>query len=343
MAYKITALYKFFENPNPEDFKEKLKVLCKEFGVTGMLIVAREGLNGTIAALADNMDAFLPRLFALEPQLSGLEIKFSYSDEQPFYRMRIAVKREIVTLGVEGYNVHNSDRVEDIEPEDWNDLISRDDVVLVDTRNDYEYSLGTFEGAIDPQTKNFREFPAFMERLEKSEEGPAKEGSEKKSLAMFCTGGIRCDKVAAYVADTSKYSKIYRLKGGILKYLEDIPEEQSKWKGDCFVFDQRVTVKHGLVPGDCELCRGCRYPLTTDDRARDDYKEGIHCRYCVDKLTPEQMKSAAERHLQIQLLSKRNQKHLGFEYQPHQKRKFADKSATSHAEESELSPVSGSL
>lgn len=331
MTFKITALYKFFDNSNPEEFKEKLKVLCKEFGVTGMLIVAGEGLNGTIAAEAENMDAFLPRLFALEPQLSGLEIKFSFSDEQPFYRMRIAVKREIVTLGVDGYNVHLSDRVEDIEPHDWNDLISREDVVLVDTRNDYEYSLGTFEGAIDPQTKNFREFPAFMERLEKRED-PTDDGSEKKSLAMFCTGGIRCDKVAAYVADTSKYNKIYRLKGGILKYLEEIPEEHSKWKGDCFVFDQRVTVKHGLVAGECELCRGCRYPLTPDDRAREDFKEGIHCRYCVDKLTPEQMKSAAERHLQIQLLSKRNQKHLGFEYQPHQKRKFAGKSETSIAD-----------
>jgi UPF0176 protein len=311
MTFKITALYKFFVIDDTEDFKNRLKELCNQHHVTGMLIVAGEGLNGTIAATSSDMDQFLPVFYQLNPELAGLEIKFSYSETQPFYRMRVCVKKEIVTLGVEDYHVHESDKIVDVDPQEWNDVISREDVLLVDTRNDYEVALGTFEGAIDPKTKSFKEFPEFVRQLEASS---LVESSGKKSLAMFCTGGIRCDKVAALVADTSEYDHIYRLKGGILKYLEDITDSDSKWNGECFVFDQRVTVKHGLIAGNCELCRGCRHPLTEMDREREDFHEGVHCRYCIDVLSEDQKKAAAERHLQMELSKKRNQKHLGYDH-----------------------------
>lgn len=332
MTFKITALYKFFNNADPEDFKNRLKELCKQFRVSGMLIVASEGLNGTIAAESDDMDNFLPNFFLLNPELNGLEIKFSFTDTQPFNHMRVCIKKEIVTLGVDEYKVHDSDKVVDVDPQSWNDIISRDDVVLIDTRNDYEVAIGTFEGAIDPKTKSFKEFPAFMEKLAKEETN--NDRPKKKNLAMFCTGGIRCDKVGAFVADRSQYDHVYRLKGGILKYLEEIPESESKWNGECFVFDQRVSVKHGLEPGNREFCRGCRHPLAPEEREGDDFKEGVHCKYCVGVLSEDQKKAAAERQLQIELCGKRNQKHLGYEHKHPKKKQTRDleesKTAAAH-------------
>lgn len=305
--FKIAALYRFLPFEQPETVKGKVQGLCKQYEVHGMLIIATEGINGTIAAEVAKMDGFLEELYALEPRLIGLEIKFSYNNEQPFHNLRVCVKSEIVTLGVEGYSVHQSQKIIDVEPAEWDSVIAQDDVVVVDARNDYEVQLGTFTGALNPNTKSFKEFPQYIKQLSSENEAA---GRKKKSLAMFCTGGIRCDKVAAFVADTEDYDHIYTLKGGILRYLEEIPEEASKWQGECFVFDKRVTVKHGLVPGDCKFCRGCRHPLTPEDCLRSDFLEDVHCRHCIDRVTEEKLQAAAERRRQSELSLKRSQQQI---------------------------------
>lgn len=307
-GFKIAALFKFTPIDDPVAFKQSLRALTGKFNILGMLILATEGINGTIAATEEDLMKFLEE-FQSDPKFQGLELKFSFNETQPFYRMRISIRKEIVTLGVPDFKMQPSDRIHNIEPNEWNDVISREDLVVVDTRNDYEYDLGTFRKAINPNIKNFREFPKYMED---------NFGKEKKSVAMFCTGGIRCEKVSSYLVQQG-YEHVYNLRGGILKYLEEVPKEKSLWDGDCFVFDQRVTVKHGLEVGDCKLCRGCRHPLTPEDMARPDFKQDIHCRYCIENFSKEKEERAVQRHIQIELAMKRNEKHLGYVHTPNKK------------------------
>jgi UPF0176 protein len=306
---KIAALYKFAKVEDPPALKQKLREMTSKHNILGMLILATEGINGTIASNEEDLMTFLAE-FQEDPKFQGLELKFSHNEIQPFYRMRISIRKEIVTLGIPEFHIEPSERIHNVEPQEWNDVISRNDLVVIDTRNDYEFDLGTFENAINPNTKNFREFPQYMEDHF---------GASKKSVAMFCTGGIRCEKASSYLIQQG-YDHVYNLKGGILKYLEVVPEDQSMWKGDCFVFDQRVTVKHGLEVGNCTLCRGCRHPLTAEDRTRPDYKEDIHCRYCINTLTKEKEEKATQRHIQMELAAKRNEKHLGYVHNPQQKK-----------------------
>lgn len=319
---KIAALYKFVHVEDPSLLQSQLRELTGKYHILGMLIIAKEGLNGTIAASPSQMDQFLHELMTKDSRFTeGVEIKYSTNEKQPFYRMRISIRKEIVTLGIEDFTIKPSNKIFNIEPSQWNDIINREDMIVIDTRNDYEYELGTFQNAINPNTLTFREFPSYMEEqvLKKGD------SSKPKKVAMFCTGGIRCEKVSSYLVEHSGVDEVYNLKGGILKYLEEIPSNESTWNGECFVFDQRVTVGHGLIPGDCQLCRGCRHPVTKEDREREDFVEGVSCRYCIDKLTEAKKKKAMQRDLQIKLANERQEKHLGYKHPGHELKKAQKK------------------
>lgn len=296
----VAALYKFVALPDYKALREPLLEYCMGQQIKGTLLLAKEGINGTIAGSRhgiDNVIAWLKK----DDRLSDLEWKESFDQEMPFYRMKVKLKKEIVTMGVEGIDPNRSvGRY--IEPADWNTLISDPDVTLIDTRNSYEVDIGTFEGAINPETETFREFPDYV----KSNMDP---GSGKK-VAMFCTGGIRCEKSTAYLLEQG-FEEVYHLKGGILKYLEEIPEEESLWRGECFVFDNRVAVKHDLSVGSYDQCHGCRHPITEEQKQSPHYVEGVHCPLCYEKLSADQKARFAERQKQIKLAKERNEKHIG--------------------------------
>lgn len=300
-TFKVAALYHFTQIDDVPALKAWLTTIARNHQVLGMLILAREGINGTIAAECASMDAFLNELRSDSRFSDLLSLKFSYANSQPFYHMRLSIRKEIVTMGIPEFVRKDCEEVVMVDPTDWNSVISKEDVVVVDTRNDYEYNLGTFAKALNPDTRTFGEFPKYA----------AENLNKDAPIAMFCTGGIRCEKAASYLAQQG-FKKVYNLKGGILKYLEDVDEKDSMWKGECFVFDQRVSVTHGLRPGHSKLCRGCRHPLTPEDRNDEHHLEGIHCKFCYNKLTPEQIAAAKERDHQIQLAKQRNEKHLGF-------------------------------
>ncbi|RYH21209.1 rhodanese-related sulfurtransferase [archaeon] len=265
---KVVALFHFHDIEDVDALKDHLESLTDQHGIQGMLILATEGINGTIAAEEAIMDVFLTT-FLSDPRFVGAEIKFSSAETQPFYRMRISIRKEIVTMGVQDFKRRDCPEVVMVNPHEWNEILKQEDVIIVDTRNDYEVKLGTFQNAVDPKTSNFREFPAFV----------ANQLTDKsKPVAMFCTGGIRCEKAASYLAQQG-FSRVYNLKGGILKYLEEVGEDESLWQGECFVFDQRVSVTHGLKQGHCELCRGCRQPLMPEETQDEHFKRGVHCRY----------------------------------------------------------------
>ncbi|RUO24024.1 hypothetical protein CWE09_12825 [Aliidiomarina minuta] len=299
MQYICAALYKFVELDNFEQLRQPLYDAMLANQVKGTLLLAREGINGTICGTQSQVDAVLEHL-RQDPRLVDIDHKESPSEGQAFYRTKVKLKDEIVTMGVDWIDpkrtVGNY-----VEAHEWNDLISDPDVLLVDTRNDYEVSVGTFAGAINPKTESFREFPEYVkEHLDK--------GKHKK-VAMFCTGGIRCEKSTAYLKELG-FDDVYHLKGGILKYLEEVPEEQSRWNGECFVFDQRVTVKHGLVQGSYDQCYACRMPITEQEKASEQYQKGISCPHCFDKTTPSQKARYAEREKQIQLAKNRGEEHI---------------------------------
>jgi UPF0176 protein len=422
MSYNIAALYQFKFISSPIDVKDQLEKKSTEFSIIGMIMLAKEGMNGTIAGEETKLPLFIKYLKD-SLGFDNLELKFSKFDSRqipfeskisssndddpssssgfsplspfmvdvPFYRMRISIRKEIVTLGIpelfsipsiaslevkqtEQEKEEKGGKIHHILPSQWNNIISDENTIIIDTRNDYEYSLGSFEKAINPKTKTFREFPGFIEEFIKkqdnlscSDDGSEKKnnqiGSEgesyvvelesaneasqerkekeihqshqkendhlekkkKKNLAIFCTGGIRCEKVSYYLSSkySQKFDNIYQLKGGILKYLEEIPEKDSKWKGDCFVFDQRVSVSHNLEIGNHYLCRACRYPLHSSEMIDEQhYLEGIHCKYCYDSVTMKKMKALQERNLQLKISKERNMKHLGFQYPSHQKKKI---------------------
>jgi len=298
----VCALYRFVELANYEEIQTPLLNILNANQVKGTLLLASEGINGTIAGEQEGIDNVLNWLKA-DPRLASLTAKFSFDDENPFYRTKVKLKKEIVTMGVEGIDPNRTVGTY-VKPKDWNALISDPEVLLVDTRNDYEISIGTFENAIDPKTTNFREFPKYVEENLDPE--------KHKKVAMFCTGGIRCEKSTAYLKEQG-FDEVYHLEGGVLKYLEEVPEEETMWKGECFVFDNRVSVNHQLEKGQYDQCHGCRLPITEEDKKSDKYMQGVSCHQCHDSLSEEQKQRFLEREKQIRLSEQRGQNHIGSE------------------------------
>ena len=308
MPFLTAALYKFVELPDFADLQAPLLEVCKANGIKGTLLLAAEGINGTIAGLPDDVHAVLVWL-RRDPRLAALEHKESWASAMPFYRMKVRLKKEIVTLGVP--DVHPAlNAGQNVNPGDWNALIEQPGVVLVDTRNDYEVSIGTFPGAVNPATTSFSELPGWVEKEMQSGGKLADIGGVKPKVAMFCTGGIRCEKSTAFLKSKG-FDEVYHLKGGILKYLETVPEAQSRWQGQCFVFDERVSVGHGLAEGDLELCRSCRDPLLAAAKASPLYERGVSCPGCHARTTDVQKAGYRQRQQQVDLAAKRNQAHIG--------------------------------
>ena len=308
MLFLTAALYKFVELPDYAALQAPLLACCEANGVKGTLLLAAEGINGTIAGSEAGVLAVLAYL-RRDPRLAALTHKPAWAEQMPFYRMKVRLKREIVTMGVP--DVHPALMAGHyVQPGDWNALLADPDVVLVDTRNDYEVSIGTFEGAINPATSSFAELPGWVER-EMAEGGMlAAVGGKKPRVAMFCTGGIRCEKSTAFMR-AKGFEEVYHLEGGILKYLETVPEAQSRWQGECFVFDERVSVGHGLRVGAHSLCRSCRDPLNAQDRASPLYELGVSCAHCHAQTTDAQKAGYRERQRQVELAEARQQAHIG--------------------------------
>ena len=296
----VAAFYKFVALPDYRTIRESLQRRCEKLGLLGSILLAEEGINGTISGCEANVRRLFDELRDDE-RFRNLHYKESWAEEQPFYRMKVRLKKEIVSLGVDGVDP-NEAVGEYVAPEDWNELISRDDVRLIDTRNHYEYNLGTFKGAEDPDTASFRDFPHWVdEHLD-----PAKD----KQVAMFCTGGIRCEKATSYLLGLG-FKNVYHLDGGILNYLETVPMDQSLWNGDCFVFDNRVTVDHDLQEGDFEVCPACRMPLTEEDRESSLFELHVSCPRCHDRLSDKKREGLLERARQIELAKARGERHIG--------------------------------
>ncbi|MEO9897075.1 MAG: rhodanese-related sulfurtransferase [Paracoccaceae bacterium] len=298
--YIVAALYHFTRFETPDVLKAPLIDMCASHDVMGTLLLAREGINGTIAGTRAGIDAVLGHIRAL-PGCADLEWKEARSTVPPFIRMKVRLKKEIVTMGQP--DVDPKARVGHyVSPEDWNDLITQDDVAVIDTRNDYEVGIGTFKGAIDPRTESFRDFPSWWEAN--------KARFHNKKIAMFCTGGIRCEKSTNYLLGQG-VEDVFHLKGGILKYLEEVPETDSTWEGECFVFDARVSVGHGLKEGPHELCHACRRPILPSDRSKPSFEQGVSCHQCIDETSDENKDRFRERQKQIQLSAKRGKLHIG--------------------------------
>ena len=300
--YLTAALYKFVNLPDHADLRDPLLACCEAHQVKGTLLLASEGINGTIAGPEAGVRAVLAHLRA-DPRLAALQHKEAWSYKPPFSRMKVRLKKEIVTLRVPGLDP-NQTVGQYVKPQDWNALLADPDVVVIDTRNDYEVAIGTFKGAVNPDIKTFTELPAWLDAQ------PALQGGKKPKVAMFCTGGIRCEKSTALMKMRG-FDEVYHLEGGILKYLEEVPPEQSTWEGDCFVFDERVSVGHGLQPGHHELCRSCRWPLSAEDKTSPHYVKGVSCAHCHDQRSPEQKAHLAERQRQVELAEARGELHVG--------------------------------
>lgn len=296
----IAALYHFAPFPDPAALRGPLAKLCCGNTVTGTLLLAPEGINGTIAGSREGIDAVLAHVRAL-PGCEALDWKESTAEAAPFNRMKVRLKREIVTMGQPQVDPR-AGTGHYVAPADWNALISDPDVAVIDTRNDYEVAIGTFQGAVDPATRSFGEFPAWWQAN--------KDRLKGKRIAMFCTGGIRCEKSTNYLLGEG-VENVFHLKGGILKYLEEVPESDSLWQGDCFVFDRRVSVGHGLNEGPHELCHACRRPILPEDRARSDYEDGVACHHCAAETTQADKARFRERQKQIGLARARGENHLG--------------------------------
>ncbi len=298
--FTVAALYKFTPFDDPAALKAPLADLACREGVKGTLLLAKEGINGTIAGTRNGIDAVLAHIRAL-PGCADIDWKESAAEDMPFNRLKVRLKREIVTMGQPDVDPTASVGTY-VAPEDWNALIARDDVVTIDTRNDYEVAIGTFDGAIDPGTKSFGEFPDWWRANAERFAG--------KKVAMFCTGGIRCEKATNYLIGQG-VGDVFHLKGGILKYLEEVPEATSRWHGDCFVFDGRVSVGHGLKEGPHELCHACRRPITEEDMTRPEYEAGVSCHHCLEEYSDADRARFRERQHQIALAKACGETHLG--------------------------------
>jgi len=296
----VAALYKFVTLEDFHELRQPLLEACVASGIKGTLLLAREGINGTIAGSRAGVDEVLAYL-KNDSRLADLVHKESYDEHMPFYRMKVKLKKEIVTMGVDAIDPNEVVGTY-VKARDWNALVADPDVVLIDTRNDYEVGIGTFAGAVDPHTTTFREFPAYV----RENYDPKK----NKKVAMFCTGGIRCEKASAFMLKEG-FEEVYHLDGGILKYLEEVPEEESIWEGECFVFDSRVAVNHQLEKGQYDQCYGCRHPITEQDKLSEKYLKGVCCPGCYDTLTADQKARFSERQKQIELSAARNETHIG--------------------------------
>ena len=293
MEQKVVTFYRFSEFPEHKTWKPKLEKLGKQEQICGTLILANEGINATIAGPEDGLDRFIEHISS-DSRFADLPIRSMVTPRPTFYRLRVIVRPEIVTLGDTSILPSNGSG-KYIEPEDWNDLIADPNVEVIDVRNDYEVEIGSFEGAINPKTQTFGQWADFVDHRWGKD--------RKKKVAMFCTGGIRCEKASAHLVQNG-FEDVYHLKGGILNYLEKINPLQSKWNGECFVFDHRVSVVHGLVDGKTQLCFSCRWPIGEEDYKSPDYEQGVSCPRCVTKLSPERRESLRERQRQMQLAQK---------------------------------------
>ncbi len=296
----IAAFYRFAVIPEHETLRKPLFDTAQKAGVFGTILLAGEGINGTIAGPRAGIDAVLAHLKTF-PGCEHLVWKLSATDNNPFYRMKVRLKKEIVTMGISGLAPQNSPE-RYVEPEDWNDLITDPETILIDTRNDYEVSIGTFDGAINPGIKSFREFPEWFSTFRKN--------NKATKIAMFCTGGIRCEKSIAFAREIG-VDEVFHLKGGILKYLETVPKAQSQWQGECFVFDNRVSVDHDLAPGSYDMCHACRLPITQADKASVHFAKGVSCPACYNLHDEKKIQSLTERQKQVELAAKRGQTHIG--------------------------------
>ena len=296
----VCALYKFVTLENFQDLRQPLLNVLEDNHIRGTLLLANEGVNGTVAGSRESIDTLLDWLRD-DPRLADIDYKESYTNTPPFNRAKVKLKKEIVTLGVEGIDPKRVVGTY-VSPKDWNKLISDPDVILVDTRNDYEFKVGTFKNAVNPNTESFREFPGFV----KTHLDPEKH----KKVAMFCTGGIRCEKSTAFLKEQG-FDEVYHLKGGILKYLEEVPPQETLWEGECFVFDERVTVNLQLEKGRYDQCNACRMPITETDKASDQYEQGVSCPHCYGKISPDQKARFMEREKQMALAKQRGEAHIG--------------------------------
>ena len=296
----VAAFYHFADFKNYQDWQKPIQTACYIRNIKGILLLASEGINGTIAGKQDDID-FIIRYIRHIPIFKDCEVKYSHSDVMPFYRMKVRLKKEIVTLGMPNFNPNDSVG-QYVEAENWNDLISDPNTIVIDTRNHYEVHIGQFDNAINPETEKFTDFPKWVtnnhHRL------------HNKTIAMYCTGGIRCEKASAYMLSQG-YKNVFHLKGGILKYLEQINHKDSLWQGDCFVFDHRVAVKQGLELSDYDLCGGCRHPISPHEKLHDDFIEGVSCHHCAHNTSDDQKSRYQERQKQIILAAKNNKPHLG--------------------------------
>ncbi len=297
----VASFYRFLDLARPDEFRDALQAVCDEEGALGTILVAEEGFNGTIAASEEAIRAVFTWIQSRLSLVDPIEARWTEAAEAPFRRMRVRRKIEIVTLGRPDILPHErTGRY--VSPDQWNELIENPDVLVIDTRNHYEVEVGTFPRAVDPQTDSFRQFPEFARQLAES--------SKDRPLAMFCTGGIRCEKATALMLELG-FDEVYHLQGGILRYLEDTPPEQNHWNGECFVFDTRVAVDRDLAEGGYVQCHACRRPLGTEDLASPYYREGISCPHCVNDLDADRAARLEERHRQVRLANERGDKHIG--------------------------------
>ena len=318
--YVTCAMYKFVALPHFASLRAPLLEAMTSNQIFGTLLLAAEGINGTVSGTREGIDNLL-HWINQQPGLENIDSKESYDDKIPFYRTKVKLKKEIVTMGVEGIDPKRTVGTY-VKPEDWNDLISDPDVVLVDTRNDYEVQVGTFKNAIDPKTTSFREFPEWSKNNLDAE--------KNKKVAMFCTGGIRCEKSTAFLKEQG-FEEVYHLQGGILKYLEKVPENESLWQGECFVFDNRVTVDHNLNSGSYDQCHACRMPITEYEKTLDSYIEGVSCLHCHNKVSEQQLKRFAQRQKQVKLAKARGESHIGAAAQLDTERRRLEKKARKQA------------
>jgi UPF0176 protein len=328
--FVVCALYKFVTLENFEALREPLLQFMESNNIRGTLLLANEGINGTVSGTRHTIDGLLDWLNADE-RLNPISVKESIDETQPFHRTKVKLKKEIVTMGIEGIDPRKTVGTY-IKPADWNALISDPEVLLIDTRNDYEIEIGTFKHAVNPNTESFREFPQYVK--------DNLDSKKNKKIAMFCTGGIRCEKSTAYLKDQG-FDEVYHLEGGILKYLEEVPKDNTLWEGDCFVFDNRVAVNHDLEKSHYDQCYACRLPITEEDKQSDVFEAGVSCPKCHGKHSEEQLSRFREREKQVGLAFERNEEHLGLEARKAIKLRRQQKGAARRAQRTAMGKSNG--
>ena len=298
----VATLYKFFKVDDLVALQNQLYAICNKNNVMGTILIANEGVNGTISAKPKEIEKTLISIQE-DDRFSEIEIKYSSANKQPFHKMRVRLKKEIVTIGLPEINPNKTVGTY-VKPEEWNDIISDPDVILIDTRNKFEIKIGSFKNALDPRTTSFRDFPEWVKKFKQDKE------NTNKKIAMYCTGGIRCEKASSLMKEEG-FNEVYHLQGGILKYLEQVEKEKSLWEGECFVFDDRVCLTENLEVGSYKMCFACRMPITEDELNDDRYEEGVSCLYCYDKTTKDKKERFESRQKQIELSKLRGEKHIG--------------------------------